>query len=358
MRVLTRYLVQEFLAKFFFCEVIFIFLYLFIDFTQKVDNFLEANASKGAMLLYFLYETPFISAQLMPSAGLIALLITIVLMRRNNEIIAMKSCGMSIFSIFRPIMATCFILGIFAFLVSETIVPYTSSKSGKIWKMEAEQWDAAHLNRSFDIWYRSPNAIYRINIFDHKKRTMENASFFFFDDRFRLIKRIDCRRGVWENGRWRLEDGVVQVIGDGGNYDVKRFHHLLLRIPEPPETFVKEEKRPEQMSYWQLQRYAERIGQEGYDNTKYLVDLYVKTAFPWAVLILAIMGIPISLAGFCDRVPLALAAGIGICFVYMLVFGISRSLGLSGILPPFLSAWFANLIFFFIGFYGMIHAER
>ena len=310
------------------------------------------------MLFYFLYETPFVTVQMLPSAGLIALLITIVLMKKNHEIIAMKSCGMSIFSIFRPIIATCIILGVIVFVLSETIVPYTSSKSQKIWKMEAEQWTPFQRHRSFAIWYRSPRAIYWIESFDHQSKTMEHASFYFFNNRFQLTKRIDCRRGVWENGSWRLEEGVVQEAGEGENYDVKRFSHLILRIPETPQNFMKEEKGPEEMSYWQLKRYAKSVGQEGYDNTRYLVDLYVKTAFPWAILMMAILGIPISLARFSDRVPLALAAGIGMCFVYMLVFGISRSLGISGILPPILSAWFANLIFFFMGLYGMIHAER
>ena len=358
MRVFTRYLVREFLAKFLLCEVIFIFLYVFIDFTQTVDNFMEAGASKWDILVYYLYYTPFISVQMMPAAGLIGLLITLVLMKRNNEIIAMKSCGMNTFSISRPIMATCFVLVIFVFLVSEIIVPFTSSKSGEIWKTKAQQWNPKLLNRSFDIWYRSPNAIYKINVFDWQTKTMEQASFYFFDKHFHLIKRIDCRRGVWENGVWRLEDGIIQVLGKDGNYDIKRFHHFILHIPETPATFVKQEKDPDEMSYWQLKKYAKRIGLEGYDNTKYLVDLEVKTAFPWAIFVMAILGVPMALARFSDRVPLAFAAGVAICFVYMLLLGISRSLGLSGILPPLLSAWLANLVFFFVGLYWMIHAER
>ncbi|MBW1941399.1 MAG: LPS export ABC transporter permease LptG [Deltaproteobacteria bacterium] len=358
MRILSRYLTREFLKNLLLCQSIFLFLYLFIDFVQKVDNFLEANASAGPMVAYFLYKMPYVFVQMMPPASLIALLITFSIMKKNNEIIAMRSCGMSVFSIARPIIAACFILGIAVFLVSEIIVPYSSSESNRIWKNDAQQWRPDQLNKSYAIWYRGAKAIYWIRSFDHQKKTMDTAIFYFFDNNFRLAKRIDARKVVWVNGRWRAEEGVIQRAESGGKYAVERFDHLVLNIPELPETFMKEEKSPEEMSYWQLERYANKVRLEGYDNTRYLVDMFVKTAFPWAILMMAVLGIPISLAKLSRRLPLALTAGIGIVFIYMVVFGLSRSLGLSGVLPPLLSAWLANLIFFFIGIYWMIHVEK
>jgi lipopolysaccharide export system permease protein len=58
------------------------------------------------------------------------------------------------------------------------------------------------------------------------------------------------------------------------------------------------------------------------------------------------------------QTPLAVCAAVGICFLYMLIFGFSRSLGLSGALPPFFSAWLANLVFFLFGLYLMMRVER
>ena len=358
MRVLSRYLVREFLRNLFLCQSVFLFLYLFIDFVQKVDNFIEANASKGPMVAYFLYKMPFVFVQMMPPASLIALLITFSIMRKYNEITAMRSCGLSIFKISQPIVTICFILGIVVFMISETIVPYSSSESNRIWQREAEQWNPGQLDKSYDIWYRGSHTIYWIGEFDRRKKTMNKAIFYFFDNSFRLIKRIDAKKGIWEGRRWRLEDGVIQTATRGGRFEVARFENFVLKIPELPETFVKVEKSPEEMSYWQLERYAEKVRREGYDNTRYLVDMFVKTAFPWAILMMAVLGIPISMAKVSSRLPLALTAGIGVVFIYMVVFGLSRSLGLSGVLPPLLSAWLANLIFLFIGIYWMIHAEK
>jgi lipopolysaccharide export system permease protein len=47
-----------------------------------------------------------------------------------------------------------------------------------------------------------------------------------------------------------------------------------------------------------------------------------------------------------------------VSFLYLLTLGISRSLGLSGVLSPMLSAWIANLIFSLAGVYLMIQMEH
>ena len=84
----------------------------------------------------------------------------------------------------------------------------------------------------------------------------------------------------------------------------------------------------------------------------------IKTALPMIILIMAFIGIAITLVLKGDRTPVIVSIGMGICFVYMISFGFSRSLGLAGILPPLLSAWMANLIFLFLGLYLMMFIER
>jgi lipopolysaccharide export system permease protein len=186
---------------------------------------------------------------------------------------------------------------------------------------------------------------------------MQNLAFYFFDPSFRLIKRVDGTKATWEGDAYRIEDGVVYQLNKQGDYDFEKFSEYRLKIPETPETFVRAEKDSEEMSYWQLRRYAERVRAEGYDNTRYLVDMNIRTSFPLITLILAFMGIPISLSLKKGGTPLAVSIGMGVCFIYLLALGYSRSLGLSGVLPPVLSAWIANLIFLFAGIYMMMHVK-
>lgn len=358
MKILSRYLCSEFLKILFLCQIIFISIYLVIDFVQKIDNFIEANVSKGAMLSYFLYKTPHIVLQMIPVTTLLSVIIIFCFMKKNNEIIAAKACGLNIFKFSQTIIMMSLFMGIATLLLSETIVPYTSSKSNEVWDIEVEKQDPTRFYGSDQIWYRSSDSIYWIRHFDSEKKHMGSPTFYFFDNRFRLVKRIDGKRGIWTDGAWRIEEGIVQEAEDDGGYRLRTFQELYLEIPETPDTFVRGIKSPEEMSYRQLRRYSNRVYQEGYDNTRYIVDMNVRVAFPFLSLILTLIGIPIALNLKKGGTPLAVSIGVGICFIYMVALGFSRSLGLSGVLPPILSAWSANLAFLFFGIYLFMNIER
>ena len=358
MKVLSKYLTKEFLKLLVLCEIIFLSIYLVIDFLQKINNFIEANVSNGLMLQYFLYKSAYVMVQMLPVATLISIIIMFSLMKKRNEIVAIKACVLNIFKMARPVFMASVFLGIALFLFSELVVPYASSRANEIWKIEVEKQDPGLYYGSNQIWYRGPDCIYWIRHFDSKKNIMERPTFYFFDKTFRLTKKIDGRRGFWEDSRWKIEEGVIQETVDGGDYTLKKFDTLYLDLPETPDTFVKSMKKPEEMSYWQLKKYAERVHAEGYDNTRYLVDMNIKAAFPLIILIMAFIGTAISLIQKGDKIPLVVSIGVGICFTFMITFGFSRALGLAGVLPPILAAWLANLIFLFLGLYLMMHIER
>ena len=83
------------------------------------------------------------------------------------------------------------------------------------------------------------------------------------------------------------------------------------------KVFVRDDKSAEEMSYWQLKRYAERAITEGYDATRNLVDMNIKISFPFIIFILILIGIPVALGIDRGGTPVAVSVGIGLCFLYM-----------------------------------------
>lgn len=358
MRILSRYILQEFYRLFAFCGVLFVFLFLTVDFLQKIDNFIEAKATNAAVLLYFLYKAPFVAVNMVPPAVLISVIILFASMKKKNELMALRTSGLSLLTICRTMMLGSLIIVVGMFLISETVVPYTSSKGNRIWNVDVQKQDPGLFYGKEEIWYRGNNAIYWIRQFNPKEKTMGNPSFHFFDSSFRVVKRIEGRKGVWEGGNWRIENGILQELNEDGQYRFTRFEAYVLQIAETPETFMRGTRKPEEMSYWRLREYAETVRQEGYNNAKYLVDMNIKLAFPFISLILLAIGIPLALRVKRGGAPLAVSIGMAVCFLYVLVLGLARSLGLAGVLPPLFSAWLANLMFVFLGVYLMIHMER
>jgi lipopolysaccharide export system permease protein len=358
MKIIAKYFFQEYITFFVLCLMIFISIFLVIDFLQRIDNFIEAQVPSGMIFFYFIYKVPHITVQMIPVGSLIAVIIMLSLMQKRNEITALKACGLDILRLSSTIMIIGLAIGIVSFLLGEVLVPYTSSKSNEIWNLEVEKYNPAHFYGNDQIWYKSHNAIYWIKYFDSHKNILENPVFFFFDDDFHLTKRIDGQRALWQNGMWKIEHGIIQTKADKKSYQLSKFNVLFLKIPETPETFKKGIKRPEDMSYQQLKSFARSIGQEGYDNTRYIVDMNMKFSTPLTSLILILIGIPIALGSKKGGIPLAVSMGVGICFVFFVSLGLSRSLGLSGALPPVLSAWVAHMIFLSFGLFLMMRVER
>lgn len=85
---------------------------------------------------------------------------------------------------------------------------------------------------------------------------------------------------------------------------------------------------------------------------KILVLYHHRIAFPFACLALAILGMPLGLAGAGRREPrrgLAFVAGVGLVVAWYLVLRIGEAWALAGRLPPWLAVWIPNVAAFGAG---------
>jgi lipopolysaccharide export system permease protein len=358
MKIISRYLYKEFFTFFVISLITFLLIYLVIEFFGKIDNFLEAHVPLKVAFLFFIYHIPFVIQQMTPVSVLISVMLTLGIMNKHNEILAIKNCGISLFRLFYPLVAISVFIGIGLFFLSESIVPITSSVANNIWKIQVEKRNTQGAYKLSHIWYRGKDSIYQIRSYDSRKNIIEGLSIFFFDDTFRLHKRIDARKAKWVEGLWYLNDGLIQKITPDGSRETVRFRSHTIRLPEMPHVFKRTMKAPEEMSFWELKKYTRKLREEGYDSTRCQVDLHNKIASPFISLVLTLIGIALGLRKKKGGIPFGITIGIGISFLYLLIFGLSRSLALSGALPPAFGAWLANLLFLLFGIYLILAEER
>ena len=108
------------------------------------------------------------------------------------------------------------------------------------------------------------------------------------------------------------------------------------------------------MNIEQLESYIWKLSQSGAKSIvqNLRVDLFSRYAFPFTSLIIIFIGIPLSLRIRKKAVGLSsIGISIILCFLYYVTNAVSLALGKSGLIPPMLSAWLANLIFFSISLY-------
>ena len=125
MLILDRYLMKNFIKSFIFCLFVFIFLFIIIDIFSNLQDIVRNHPPIIKIVELYIYSIPIIFAQTSPMATLLATLFTLGGLNQSNEIIAMRSSGLSIFHIIKPLILFGIILSLGIFLVNETITPET-----------------------------------------------------------------------------------------------------------------------------------------------------------------------------------------------------------------------------------------
>ncbi|MDX9786801.1 MAG: LPS export ABC transporter permease LptG [Desulfobacterales bacterium] len=358
MNILHKYLIREIVKYFSMIMVMVVCVYMIVDFFERVDNFMEAGAPLAATFRFLAFKIPFIIAQILPVGVLLSILITLGLMNKKNELVALRSSGIGIYTLFKPIALIGLGSGLLLFFFSEGIVPTTMAKANDIYLREVKKVSAM-ATRENNIWIKGKQSITHITHYNPVDNAVFGVTLHQFDDQFKLIRRIDAVKGVFKNGEWVLDTVMEQRINTKPHALEVNFHSQKTEpVDLVPEDLSQVAKKSEEMSFDELRNYIRDIEAEGYDAGNYRVDLHAKTALPFACLIMSMVGSGIAVRrAFKERLSLIIAWGIAIIFLYWVVFSFCISLGYGGILLPVISAWLTNLVFLCLGGIALLNAD-
>ena len=352
MKIINRYIAREFLKLLFLWAASFFLIFFVVELFERINTIIVNKAPLYLILEYFLYQIPPFLTQTLPFATLLAALITLGVLARNNEIVAMKAHGISAYRIMFPLLILAAAVTAFIFLLNETIVPYATRKATYVWSVKIKKEEERAFFELNKIWYRGDNVIYNIRLLEPKQNILKGVTIYHFDDAFTLRQRTDAQEARWNGNGWTFYQVAIRNFPPSGEVLTEIYDEKDIPIPEKPEDFKKGMQNPNEMTYLELQEYVERLRMEGYDSTRYVVDLHRKLSFPFLTLIMILMGSPLALAASQGRGG-GISQGVGISlvigFVYWVVFAISAALGHAGTLPPFIAAWAPNVFFGLIG---------
>ncbi|MFO8112482.1 MAG: LPS export ABC transporter permease LptG [Desulfosalsimonadaceae bacterium] len=347
MTVVHRYIVSTFMKYFAIVLVMVVLIYLAIDFFSRADRFFASPVSGYDTFLYFVYKIPLIVSQITPIGVLLAVLIVFGLMSRNNELIALKSGGISVFYLLTPIVLLGIVFSVALFVFSEVAVPVSIARSNEIDSQRKGNERRGTLSSRKDIWIRHDQGLAHVQYFHPREEVLFGVSLYFMDEDYRLTRRIDAREAMYVDGQWVFFETMIQRM-ESPEADIQITHlaETRLELDLTPSDFQRVVVESEEMSFSALHRYIHRIETDGYDATEYRVDYYGKTAFPFVCLIMAVMGAAIALRGSTkDGMAVSFAYGIVLAFAYWSVYSFSLSMGYGGLLPPLLAAWTANILY-------------
>jgi lipopolysaccharide export system permease protein len=360
MTIITKYITREFLKIFFLCLGACMSLFFVIDLSmQYLGSFEKYNPPFFLTVLMCLYKLPEMFYWLAPMAILLGIFLTLALFSRNNEIIAMKASGISVYKIITPLLILSGCVMLISFGNQELILPYASQKAEYIQNIKIKQKEGRRLLQQNRFWYRSEDAICNIDLFEHKTNTLQGITLYYFDSTFTLTKRVDARLGKWIDNEWHFYDVVIRTFSPDSVMAIEMAQEKIIPLKETPDDFKVARREPAEMSYAELKDYINKIEKAGYEVPEYIPYLYAKISFPFICLIMPILAIPFALRiGRGGSIALGVGLSVLIGFIYFAFFNFGLSLGKGGLLSPLLSAWAANILFGTLGTYFFLQVRQ
>ncbi len=354
-QLLDIYLLRSFLYYFFLLTVGFILLFEVFTFFELLDDIAQHRTRVLEVIHYFVYLASYLFYQLAPLAALVAVLITLGILTKNNELVAFKAGGISLYRISFPLLLAGMTLTGALVVLDDTYLPYANQRQDAL-RNQIKGRPAQTYYQPRRQWiFGEHSKVYNYEFFDPDRQLFGNLNVFELDPAtFEIRRRIYAARAHWDNQQsvWILESGWLRDFDRGQVSHYQPFlAYALKELNEPPAYFNREVRQSYQMTWRELKQYIGDLRQAGFDVARLSVQLQKKLSFPLIAPIIILLAIPFSILVGTRGAIGGLATGVGIAIVYWAASALTEAMGSVGQLPPLLAGWAPDTIFGFLGLY-------
>ncbi|MCF8377984.1 MAG: LptF/LptG family permease [Bacteroidales bacterium] len=349
LKVLDIYIIRKFLGTFFFSILIILSIAVVFDFSEKIDDFIENNASFNDVIFdYYMNFIPYFAVLFSSLFTFISVIYFTSKMAYDSEIIAILSSGINLTRLLRPYMLSAFVIAAFSFMLSNLVLP----KATRI-KLDFEEkyihsrpvsFDRKNIHRQIE-----PGKYIYMESYSNVSQTGYNFSMEKFDNG-KLVSKLMADQIFWDStkNKWTIRRYYIRDI-DGLKETITADNLIDTTINMYPEDFMKRVNVVEAMSLGELNEFISVAKMQGETNvTSYLIEKYRRTANPFSTFILTIIGVAVSSRKVRGGIGAQLGAGLVIAFGYILFMQFSSQFSISGSLPPLVAVWIPNFIFMIV----------
>jgi len=349
---LPRYIAGRFIRLAALSFAILLVAYLLIDIMDRLAWFSQYRATGLEVLHFYSARVVLLASRVVPMALLVATALTVSLLAVEGELIGMRACGIPAPAALLPVLFISTMVVPADAILNNVLVPRANALADELKRSEikgtALQQQEERLKDA--VWFRLGNKILEADRFDPDRGSARDLSIYEIGEDRLPVQRIDARsaRHVG-NGWWLLEDPARIDISDGNVHAMPapNFVNLGEALPAEVDTM--------HLSVGDLLALIKEAENDNVDPRPLRVDYHVKLAQPMACIVLpalllffAVGGPPFP--GPAQTLLLSAVVGIG----YILLTGVSRSLGYGGAMPPVIGGWGPILIFLVVAaFFGM-----
>ncbi len=239
MRTLTRYILRRHAGPFIFAVIGTTVLLLLDQVSKRFERLIGKDLEWTVIAEVFVYSIPFILAQTLPMAVLIAVLYVFSRMEGDFEITAVKASGIPLSRVMTPLLVCAVILAGGMTWFNNTVLPQSNHHLQVLLRGIGRKTPTFNL-REHTINEVLPSYVYvHPGMIDREESVVHDVA--IYDERngqeSRSIYATRGKMGFSEEGEdlyFDLEDGVVQVRLNERPHAFRRiaFERMLLKIPD------------------------------------------------------------------------------------------------------------------------------
>ena len=319
-----------------------------------------------ALKIFFL-SLPGFLVLAFPMSVLLTCLLTYGNLSSNSEILALKSLGINNFRIILPSLSLALFMTILTFIFNDNLVPISNrvaadimqNSIGKSIKTEKGKYNIsfskygsiidANTNKPIDnsshlthIFYARRflnDVMYEVTVVDLSKKGTK------------ILIAADNGKFVDQLNSWEFNNGEIIITNNEGSVSTISFDTYKYPLDNGPSKLAAIPNDAKNMTISEARKAEEMYAMAGNikESRKMKVRIYEKMTLPVSCIVFSLIG---STLGIKQNIRSSKSQGFGLSiiliFLYYLTCFVFSSMGIIGLIAPFLSAWIP--VFIFLGF--------
>lgn len=325
--ILNRFLMRRFFSGVGLVMLVVCGIILAVTFVERLPaNPTVAETLADAWLRLLEYVPLFL-----PMAVFMGTLLASYNLTKSSESIIVSSAGLSPYQAARPLLIDAALIGAFATTV---INPYSVRLSTK--NISADQLklvDGA-------IWLREESPAGYITMkaenmgASSEALIFKNATIYVQNTEFKITQRVEAERLTLSNDGFNATEAIVWN-------DKAQMRRAAWHTPSllNPQNVLDRYMQPDQISFWQLPRFIEKMNDIGLPVRGHLIQFWTLLFLPLTMIAMASLGVAFSQTRQRRNYSFSVKFGMGIitCFALYFLLNMFSALGSTGALPPLLA---------------------
>jgi LPS export ABC transporter permease LptG len=371
-RLLDMYIGRDYLRMFLLGVLSLLAMFYISTFIDLVDKLFRGDTTTAMLLSFFYYKTPQFLYYVIPMGVLVSTLVTVGVMTKNNELMVMRACGISLYRTAAPLLVFALAGSVLLYAVQERILAHTAREADRLERI-IRKWPAlsSPLDRRWAIG--ADGSVYHYSYFDPDTNRFSQLHVYRLDEPSWTLRRVTYARDAVPVRQadaaedasilWTLRDGWEREVPAGLDSATAGQQQAAMKYApfaqqelslEPPKYFKTDSPDADMMTYGQLQDFIARQLSSGADASRYMVGLQRKIAFPLVTVVMTMLAVPFAVATGRRGALYGVGAAIVIAIVYYIAQSVFGAFGAGGLLPPTLAAWAPNLMFSALAIYFIL----